>query len=285
MLAERERRRRDAIADLHVERRTRHVVRIRILLLSPAPLGERGAQRLVAERRLPARVDHRLHRQAAEVGVHDQQSPAQESDRDGRVAARGALVLRAHDGDAVAAKVDVDALAREAVRAEHALGAAECVRNDRQAPGLHQQVAELERFDRHDRHLHRTRRAAQQDRVADGSSAMPSSSTTRAVSAEWLAPVSSTRRNGPWPLTLTGAQMRPILSRRVGATNRGSSAVTEMLVEHDRRPLQRAPGPRLRPGRSRTVEDPHTSSDCRPDVRFLLSAEAASPGSPCDGNR
>ena len=64
--------------------------------------------------------------------------------------------------------------------------------------------------------------------VLDGSNAMPSSSTTRAVSAEWLAPVSSTRRNGPWPLTLTGAQMRPILSRRVGATKRGSSAVTAM---------------------------------------------------------
>ena len=62
--------------------------------------------------------------------------------------------------------------------------------------------------------------------VWDGSNTMPSFSTTRAVSAEWLAPVSSTRRNGPWPFTVTGAQMRPILSRRVGATKRGSSAVT-----------------------------------------------------------
>ena len=134
----------------------------RVLLLSPAPLGERDAQRLVAERRLPARVDHRFHRQAAEEGVHDQQAPAQESDRDGRVAARGALVLRAHDRDAVPAKVDVDALAREAVRAEHALGAAERVRHDRQAPRLHQEVAELQRFDRHERHLRpsRSRRAA-----------------------------------------------------------------------------------------------------------------------------
>ncbi len=57
--------------------------------------------------------------------------------------------------------------------------------------------------------------------VWDGSNAMPSSATTRAVSAEWLAPVSSTRRNGPWPLIVTGAQMRPILSRRVGRDEAG----------------------------------------------------------------
>ena len=33
---------------------------------------------------------------------------------------------------------------------------------------------------------------------------------TRAITHERLAPVSSTRRNGPWSLMNTGAQMRPI---------------------------------------------------------------------------
>ena len=34
--------------------------------------------------------------------------------------------------------------------------------------------------------------------------------TTSEVTALWLAPVSSTKRKGPWPLIMTGAQMRPI---------------------------------------------------------------------------
>ena len=59
------------------------------------------------------------------------------------------------------AEIDVDALVREPVRAEHALGAAERVRHDRQAPRLHQQVAELQRLYRHDRHRDRAGRAAQ----------------------------------------------------------------------------------------------------------------------------
>jgi hypothetical protein len=45
-----------------------------------------------------------------------------------------------------------------------------------------------------------------------------SARATLGSSADLLAPVSSTRRNGPWPLISTGAQMRPMLSRRVGAT-------------------------------------------------------------------
>ncbi len=48
--------------------------------------------------------------------------------------------------------------------------------------------------------------------------------TMNGVMAEWLAPVSSTRRNGPLPLIFTGAQMRPIRSRSVGATYTGSGA-------------------------------------------------------------
>ena len=39
---------------------------------------------------------------------------------------------------------------------------------------------------------------------------IPSAKATSAVIALWLAPVSSTRRNGPRPLIITGAQMRPI---------------------------------------------------------------------------
>ena len=38
----------------------------------------------------------------------------------------------------------------------------------------------------------------------------PRASATMAVTPEWLAPVSNTRRNGPRPLIMTGAQMRPI---------------------------------------------------------------------------
>ncbi len=46
----------------------------------------------------------------------------------------------------------------------------------------------------------------------------PSSAATLVEIAERLAPVSSTRRYGPMPLISTGAQMRPIRSRVVGAT-------------------------------------------------------------------
>src|SRR5882757_2364603 len=55
---------------------------------------------------------------------------------------------------------------------------------------------------------------------------MPSANATMAVTPECEAPVSSTSRNGPRPLMNTGAQMRPIWSRRVGATKRGSRAST-----------------------------------------------------------
>src|SRR5215469_8606999 len=53
---------------------------------------------------------------------------------------------------------------------------------------------------------------------------MPSASATPAVTAEWLAPVSSTSRKGPLPSISTGAQIRPIWSRSVGATYLGSGA-------------------------------------------------------------
>ncbi len=43
-------------------------------------------------------------------------------------------------------------------------------------------------------------------------------SATLARMPVWLAPVSSTRRKGPCSLMYTGAQIRPILSRFVGAT-------------------------------------------------------------------
>ena len=55
---------------------------------------------------------------------------------------------------------------------------------------------------------------------------MPSLSATWAATPEWLAPVSSTRRNGPFSLIHTGAQILPIRSRSVGATKRGSGART-----------------------------------------------------------
>ena len=55
---------------------------------------------------------------------------------------------------------------------------------------------------------------------------MPSSCAALAVIAEPVAPVSSTRRKGPLPSIITGAQIRPIRSRRVGATYFGSGACT-----------------------------------------------------------
>ncbi len=62
----------------------------------------------------------------------------------------------------------------------------------------------------------------------DRSVGMPSANATMAVMAECEAPVSSTSRKGPRPLMNTGAQMRPIWSRRVGATYRGSRASTKI---------------------------------------------------------
>ena len=46
----------------------------------------------------------------------------------------------------------------------------------------------------------------------------PSVSATFWITAERLAPVSSTSRKGPWPFRYTGAQILPMRSRRVGAT-------------------------------------------------------------------
>ena len=60
----------------------------------------------------------------------------------------------------------------------------------------------------------------------DRSMGIPSAKATMAVTAEWLAPVSRTSRKGPRSLMNTGAQIRPIWSRRVGATKRGSCAST-----------------------------------------------------------
>src|SRR5579862_9488271 len=54
----------------------------------------------------------------------------------------------------------------------------------------------------------------------------PSSCAVRAVIAERLAPVSSTSRYGPLPSIITGAQIHPMRSRRVGATNFGSLVST-----------------------------------------------------------
>jgi hypothetical protein len=47
---------------------------------------------------------------------------------------------------------------------------------------------------------------------------IPSLVATEPMIAVPLAPVSRTNRNGPWPLSMTGAQTRPMRSRRVGAT-------------------------------------------------------------------
>ena len=64
-------------------------------------------------------------------------------------------------------------------------------------------------------------------RVAPSSAGgLPMSCAVRVVIAERLAPVSSTSRYGPLPSISTGAQMRPIRSRRVGATNFGSVVCT-----------------------------------------------------------
>ena len=60
----------------------------------------------------------------------------------------------------------------------------------------------------------------------EGSGVIPRISATWDVMAERLAPVSRTSRKGPLPLIVTGAQIRPIRSRRVGATKRGSGART-----------------------------------------------------------
>jgi hypothetical protein len=53
---------------------------------------------------------------------------------------------------------------------------------------------------------------------AEGSGVKFRIEATRAMMHERLAPVSSTRRKGPRSLMYTGAQMRPIRSRRVGDT-------------------------------------------------------------------
>ena len=51
----------------------------------------------------------------------------------------------------------------------------------------------------------------------------PRRSTSSGDSVVWLAPVSTTSRNGPCPLIITGATIRPMRSRRVGEANRASS--------------------------------------------------------------
>ena len=56
------------------------------------------------------------------------------------------------------------------------------------------------------------------------------SCAVRAVIAERLAPVSSTMRYGPLPSIITGAQMRPMRSRRVGAAYFGSVVWTMTSV-------------------------------------------------------
>ena len=60
--------------------------------------------------------------------------------------------------------------------------------------------------------------------VRFGSTSSPSRVTAVWVRAERVAPVSSTSRSGPLPSMYTGTQMRPIRSRRVGETYRGSGA-------------------------------------------------------------
>ena len=190
------------------------LVELAFLDAFPAAFREREAQRLVAERHLSAGVDDGLDRHAAHGGIRDEQ-PVQQVHGNGRESAAGPLVLRAHDRDAVVAEVDVDALVRKPVDAEHAVGAAERIRNDRQPPRFHQEVADFQCLDRHHGHGHGPGRAAQHDRQSAGSAWMPSVSARCGVRAVWLAPVASTSRNGPSPLIATGAQMRPILSRRV----------------------------------------------------------------------
>jgi hypothetical protein len=54
----------------------------------------------------------------------------------------------------------------------------------------------------------------------------PNASATIAVTPELLAPVSSTNLKGPRPLMITGAQILPIWSRRVGETYLGSRVCT-----------------------------------------------------------
>jgi hypothetical protein len=127
-----------------------------------AALGQREAQRHVPERHLAPGVDHGLHRHAAHDGIRHEQ-PVQKFDGNGRVSTGRALVLRAHDRDAVAAKVDVDALVGEPVDAEYPVCAAERVGDDRQPTWLHQDVADLQRLDRHQGHGRGPRRAAQND--------------------------------------------------------------------------------------------------------------------------
>ena len=130
-----------------------------------AAFRKREAQCHVAECRLAAGVDDRLHRHAAHGGVHDEQPVVQELHRNRFESPGRALVPRAHDRDAVVAEVDVDALVRKLFHAKYAVGAAERVRDDRQPPRLHQQIADFQCFDRHHWHGHGPGRAAQHDRV------------------------------------------------------------------------------------------------------------------------
>ena len=118
--------------------------------------------------------------------------------------------------DAITEKLDFDALVVHALAAEHAVRRPEGVGHDRHDRVLDHELAECQglRLHRADTAVPVTPRSL----TGFARSGSPASSTTRCVTAERLAPVSSTSRYGPLPLISTGAQMRPMLSRVLGAT-------------------------------------------------------------------